>query len=665
MGFFSRIKKLWGGDATPADHTPPQSAQEAPAQTEPIEAIEPAPAPAAQPEPGPAGAAQDEQAVTPKTIAAEVEPETAPALASEHATAGPVRTELEPTPAVQPEPGPAGAAQAEQTISPEAFEAEIGPEAAPALAPEHATAGPARVESEPAPTVQTESEPVGAAQPEAVAAPESEPFTETILEPAKDKEPMPEPIRTSETTNEVDFAPTQAKTSGWRRFLGLGPKNATPTETPGTEPAQQKPTQPVVAPDKPKPELLFQEKPSAQPALEPWQENLVAALRGAEPRLSTWMGHILDGVDRRGDILWIRLRFLFTQLDVPTNESEDFIARFDTWLGDMDYDRVEEFRSELQYRMALALDLEDEEDERNRLFLKLSAGLGKTREQLTMRIDQLLSLAGGYDDQFWEELEEILLMADVGVTATQELLKRLKPKVRKAGSRDAAEFKALLKEELIAVFVEPTAPTVPRMPEVVLMVGVNGAGKTTTIAKLAHRAQMQGRKVLVAAGDTFRAAAIEQLQVWSKRVGAGFYAKAHGSDPAAVAFEAVDHAIKDGYDLVFVDTAGRLQTKHNLMEELKKINRVLGKKLEGAPHRTILVLDATTGQNALSQVKLFSQSSPVNEIVLTKLDGTAKGGIIVAIALEFGIPISFVGLGEKMEDLRPFSGPEFANALFD
>jgi fused signal recognition particle receptor len=176
---------------------------------------------------------------------------------------------------------------------------------------------------------------------------------------------------------------------------------------------------------------------------------------------------------------------------------------------------------------------------------------------------------------------------------------------------------------------------------------------------------MQGRKVLVAAGDTFRAAAIEQLQVWSKRVGAGFYAKEHGSDPAAVAFEAVDHALQEGYDMLFVDTAGRLQTKHNLMEELKKINRVLGKKLTGAPHRTALVLDATTGQNALSQVKIFSEAAPLTEVILTKLDGTAKGGIIVAIALEFGLPISFVGLGEKLEDLRPFSGQEFVNALFD
>ena len=445
-------------------------------------------------------------------------------------------------------------------------------------------------------------------------------------------------------------APQPRKEGGWRRLFGLGGGTRDAEPVPQAAPA---------------PELLFQEKPVAGDDLMPWQKSLQQALGEAEPRLSVWMVHILDGVSRRGDVLWERLRFLFARLEVPAEEAEDFIRRFDKWLVDMEYDHVDEFRSELQYRMALALELEDEEDERNRLFLKLSAGLGKTREQLTMRIDQLLAMTGSYDDAFWEELEEILLMADVGVNATQELSRRLKPRLRQAGTRDAAAFKALLKEELAAVFIEPKTPEVPQPPEVVLMIGVNGAGKTTTIAKLAHRAQMQGRKVLVAAGDTFRAAAIEQLQVWSKRVGAGFYAKAHGSDPAAVAFEAVEHAMKEGYDLVFVDTAGRLQTKHNLMEELKKINRVLGKKLQGAPHRTILVLDSTTGQNALSQVKLFSQASPVDEIVLTKLDGTAKGGIIVAIALEFKIPISFVGLGEKMEDLRPFSGREFASALFD
>jgi fused signal recognition particle receptor len=468
------------------------------------------------------------------------------------------------------------------------------------------------------------------------------------VQPAGAPEPAPVP--------EAGQTPEPGrKEGGWRKLFGFG----------GGEESRPAPPTPLTPTKPAEPAMLFQEKPTAKAALEPWQQALVQALGEAEPRLSIWMTHILDGVTKRGDALWGRLRFLFAQLDVPSTEAEDFIARFDTWLSDMDYDHVDEFRSELQYRMALALELEDEEDERDRLFLKLSAGLGKTREQLTMRIDRLLSMAGGYDDAFWEELEEILLMADVGVSATQELLKRLRPKVRQAGGRDAADFKALLKEELAAVFLEPKAPKVPQTPEVVLMIGVNGAGKTTTIAKLAHRAQMQGRKVLVAAGDTFRAAAIEQLQVWSKRVGAGFYAKAHGSDPAAVAFEAVDYAMKEGYDLVFVDTAGRLQTKHNLMEELKKINRVLGKKLEGAPHRTVLVLDATTGQNALSQVKLFSQASPVDEVVLTKLDGTAKGGIIVAIALEFKIPISFVGLGEKMEDLRPFSGQEFASALFD
>ena len=239
--------------------------------------------------------------------------------------------------------------------------------------------------------------------------------------------------------------PAAEKSGGWRRLFGL--------DTPKKEDS---------APATQQPELLFQEKPSARAGLEPWQEPLVQALGEAEPRLSVWMTHILDGVDRRGELLWNRLRFLFSQLDVPAAESEDFIHRFEQWLADMDYDHVDEFRSELQYRMALALDLEDEEDERNRLLLKLSAGLGKTREQLTMRIDQLLAMTGSYDDEFWEELEEILLVADVGVKASQELLKRLKPKVRKAGSRDAAEFKTLLKEELAAVFVEPKAPRVPQ-----------------------------------------------------------------------------------------------------------------------------------------------------------------------------------------------------------
>ena len=298
-------------------------------------------------------------------------------------------------------------------------------------------------------------------------------------------------------------------------------------------------------------------------------------------------------------------------------------------------------------------------------FGKWISGLDRTRKVAFGRISNFLG-ATEINADAWEDLEAMLIQADLGIDVTEEIITTLQAQVTENGLTKTSELREHLEADLLGRLADqPTIDFSAHQPAVILLVGVNGSGKTTTIAKLAHRAQMQGRKVLVAAGDTFRAAAIEQLQVWSKRVGAGFYAKAHGSDPAAVAFEAVEHAMKEGYDLVFVDTAGRLQTKHNLMEELKKINRVLGKKLEGAPHRTILVLDSTTGQNALSQVKLFSQASPVDEIVLTKLDGTAKGGIIVAIALEFKIPISFVGLGEKMEDLRPFSGQEFASALFD
>jgi fused signal recognition particle receptor len=398
---------------------------------------------------------------------------------------------------------------------------------------------------------------------------------------------------------------------------------------------------------------------------EQWQVALSRDLSGAEPRLSVWLMHLLRGVDEAGDTLWDRLRFLFRQLEAPEGEAEEFISTFRTWLDDMEYVRVDEFRSELQYRLALALELEDEEDERSRLFLKLSTGLAKTREQLSLRIDQLLDSTGAFDEQFWEEFEEILIMADVGVSASQKLLKRLREQVRKEGAQTPVAFKAILRRELAGLFKEPVETKVASGPEVVMMIGVNGVGKTTTIAKLAHRARMQGRKVLLVGGDTFRAAAIQQLEIWSKRVGAGFYAKEHGADPGAVAYEAMDAAVRGGYDMVFMDTAGRLHTKVNLMEELKKITRVMDKKLPGTPHRTVLVVDATTGQNALSQVKLFSEAIKVDEVVLTKLDGTAKGGMIVAIAMEHDLPISFIGLGEKMEDLRPFSGEDFAKALLE
>ena len=398
---------------------------------------------------------------------------------------------------------------------------------------------------------------------------------------------------------------------------------------------------------------------------ENWQEELSYALQEAEPRLSVWLDHILKDVEYANQELWNRLDFLFQNLEVPENEARDFIQRFKQWLEDMDYERVSEFRSELQYRLALALDLEDEEDEQNRLFLKLSHGLNKTKEQLSKRIDNLLNTTSSFDQDFWEQLEEILVMADVGMQTTTKLIDRLSQKVRQNKITDSEEFKIEFQKELADLFPAPPKKIKPAPPEVFLMVGVNGVGKTTTIAKLAHRSQMQGKKVLVAAGDTFRAAAIEQMEIWAQRAGAGFYKKPPESDPAAVAYEALQKAQKEGYDQLIVDTAGRLHTKVNLMDELKKIKKVMNKNHPGAPHKNLLVVDATTGQNAISQTQLFHQGIGVDEIILTKLDGTAKGGVALSISIEQGIPISFIGLGEKMEDLRPFDGEKFAQALLE
>jgi len=430
--------------------------------------------------------------------------------------------------------------------------------------------------------------------------------------------------------------------------------------------AQAEPATPSAAPSA-APPATTAPAPDAAAGLEQdtWRQELTLALRQAEPRLSVWLDIVLAGQEFAGDELWQRLEFLFQALEAPAEEAAQFIDKFRAWLDDMGYERVEEFRSELQYRMALALDLEDEEDERSRLMLKLSEGLQKTKDSITRRIDSLVASHDKMDEAFWEELEEILITADVGYEATVQLTGNLRERARKAEASDPAAFKDLLREEVEEIFKGKRRISAVNPPEVMLIIGVNGVGKTTTIAKLAYREQMRGRKVLVAAGDTFRAAAVEQLGIWAKRVGAGFHAKGQDADPAAVAYEAMDKGIREGYDLIIVDTAGRLHTKVNLMEELRKIKNVLGKKHPGAPHHSILVLDATTGQNALSQTKLFSEGVGVDEIVLTKLDGTAKGGVVVAIAMQFAIPITFVGLGEKMEDLRPFSGKDFAQALLE
>ena len=392
-------------------------------------------------------------------------------------------------------------------------------------------------------------------------------------------------------------------------------------------------------------------------------QSLILRLREAEPRLSVWLGIVLEGVEEAGDELWKRLRFLLRSLDAPAAEVDAFVDDFRGWLERMEYVQLDEFRSELQYRLTLALDMEDEEDERSRLFLKISEGLSRTREQFSRRLDSLFSSHGELDESFWEELEELFIMADLGYEPSLELVERLRERARKENVTRVEDVRGLLMAEVDEIFRLPRRISAVNPPEVVLFIGVNGVGKTTTIAKLAHRARMQGKKVMIAAADTFRAAAIEQLQVWAERVGALFHSRPAGSDPASVAYEAMDRALAEKVDILFVDTAGRLQTKVNLMEELTKIRQVLGKKHEGAPHRCVLVIDATTGQNALSQAKLFKEAAGVDELILTKLDGTAKGGVAIAVAMQEKLPITYVGLGEKLEDLRPFNGEDYARAL--
>ena len=343
-------------------------------------------------------------------------------------------------------------------------------------------------------------------------------------------------------------------------------------------------------------------------------------MRAAKPTPGAWLEVVLQGITEADSRFWQRLEFLFVSLNTPAEKAEVFIAELRQWLESMNYTRVDEFGSELQYRLALALGMENEAEEKQRFWSKLWQGLARTRELISGGLRELFASSGELDNAFWESLEEVLITSDVGYEASMGLVERIRNAAKKSGAKTRLEAKELLQAELEQVLSFPPRIEAVNPPEVVLMVGVNGAGKTTTIAKLAYREHLAGRKVLVAAGDTFRAAAVEQLEVWAKRVGAGFYAKAPGkdggADPAAVAYEAVGVALAENYDVVFIDTAGRLQTKVDLMEELSKISRVLAKRHPGAPHRCILVLDGTTGQNALSQTKLFSESSKVTEIII-------------------------------------------------
>jgi fused signal recognition particle receptor len=296
---------------------------------------------------------------------------------------------------------------------------------------------------------------------------------------------------------------------------------------------------------------------------------------------------------------------------------------------------------------------------------KLKSGLSKTKGNLLGKISQAVGLHKKIDQELLDELEEILIKADVGPSTTAKIVEGLKKEAAKNKIEDSGKVTELLKDQVTSILASGEVPKDNlSYPFVIMMVGVNGTGKTTSIAKLAKDFKDQGKKVLVAACDTFRAAAGEQLGIWAERVGVEMVRSMSNQDPASVAFDAIKSASAKGFDVVIADTAGRLHTKINLMEELKKIKRVMGKALLGAPHEVLLVIDATTGQNGLSQVRMFKDAVGVTGIFLTKLDGTAKGGIMIAIADEFKVPVRYVGLGEKPDDFQKFDPVWFAEALF-
>ncbi len=298
-------------------------------------------------------------------------------------------------------------------------------------------------------------------------------------------------------------------------------------------------------------------------------------------------------------------------------------------------------------------------------FDRLKAGLAKTREKFVDKIDEILHGSTKIDDDLIDELEETLITSDVGMATTEKLIAGLRKGVRKAEINSTDDVKNFFSNQIREILTEEQGDTVQvDPPRVILMIGVNGAGKTTTIGKLAAYYKAQGKSVMMAAADTFRAGAIDQLEIWAQRTGSAFIKHSERSNPSSVALDAARSALAQKIDVLLVDTAGRLQNKFNLMEELKKINRILGKGIHGAPHEVLLVLDATTGQNALRQAELFSKTAGITGIVLTKLDGTAKGGMIIGIKEQLNIPVKWVGVGERLDDLRPFDAKEFADALF-
>ncbi len=298
------------------------------------------------------------------------------------------------------------------------------------------------------------------------------------------------------------------------------------------------------------------------------------------------------------------------------------------------------------------------------LISKLKSGLAKTRTVLNTDVTELFSSTKAINDDLFDELEERLVTSDLGIDITMDLMERIRKKSRGLSTGD--QLRQVLKDELLTFFHEPDPPAPSRpKPYVIMMVGVNGTGKTTTLGKLAMKYKAEGKKVLIAAADTFRAAAIEQVEIWAQRAGADIVRHKEGADPAAVAYDAVEAGMARGVDVVLIDTAGRLHTQKNLMEELKKIKRSVDKKYKGAPHDVMMVIDATTGQNALSQTDIFNQAVGLTQMSVTKLDGTAKGGIVAAVSSTMKLPIAYIGVGEAIDDLQEFDAKCFIDALFD
>ena len=298
-------------------------------------------------------------------------------------------------------------------------------------------------------------------------------------------------------------------------------------------------------------------------------------------------------------------------------------------------------------------------------FGKIKEGLKKTRDSISNGVNGILNSFTKIDDELFEELEETLVMADVGVQTSTEICDRLRKKIKETGVTDPKEIKGMMKEIISEILGENEGLRLDTKPSVILVIGVNGVGKTTSIGKIAAKLQSEGKKVVLGAADTFRAAAIDQLGIWAERAGVSMVKSVEGTDPASVVFDTIASAKSKGADVIICDTAGRLHNKKNLMDELAKINRVIARELSDSSVETLLVLDAATGQNAVNQAREFKNAADITGIVLTKLDGTAKGGIIIAISNELNIPVKFVGVGEGIDDLQPFDAAEFADGIFE